>query len=177
MTAYVFSSSTSHRPPYQVNNSRCNPGTAIQASLVRRGLAQPPSPSPPTSSSVTATSAKPPLTSMPSILGASASLSSRFADWPRSPCNTKWRHARPYRNIMPRYLILSTPLKAGPFLSPKSRCSSSLTKLHRIQPPPYRAPARLASDAHAGSPAAALMQITLRPAARLAAACRSLMPL
>ncbi|KAL7818274.1 hypothetical protein V8C26DRAFT_397148 [Trichoderma gracile] len=63
------------------------------------------------------------------------------------------------------------------FLSPKSRCSSSLTKLHRIQPPPYRAPARLASDAHAGSPAAALMQITLRPAARLAAACRSLMPL
>ncbi|KAL7800101.1 hypothetical protein V8C37DRAFT_364089 [Trichoderma ceciliae] len=50
--------------------------------------------------------------------------------------------------------------------------SSSCTKLHCIQP--YRS--RFAV-VHAGSSAAALMQITLRPAARLAAACRSLMPL
>ncbi|ETR98565.1 hypothetical protein M419DRAFT_38306 [Trichoderma reesei RUT C-30] len=76
------------------NTTRYNPGTAIHASLVRRSsLAQPPSPSPPTSSSVTATSANPPLTSMSSILGASTSFSSRFADTSRPPCNTKWRHA------------------------------------------------------------------------------------
>ncbi|KAL7818275.1 hypothetical protein V8C26DRAFT_52464 [Trichoderma gracile] len=40
-TTYPSSSSISHRPPYQLNNSTYNPGTAIQASLVRRSLLGP----------------------------------------------------------------------------------------------------------------------------------------